>query len=408
VAVALGIAVACSTIAFPWKAYAQSGTTADDGRTLVLAVMPFRTNAEPEYAYLGAGFSEALTTKLVGLKRVKLFERAQFDRLASELRLERDASGFFDASTLARAGAVVSIDYALLGAVSQSGGEVSCNVRLVHVNSGAVALARDFRGPYPAELFALQDAVAISVAEALSIRLGELELKRLSARPTEDVDAFGLFNRSLASVDQGERAKLLEAAVTRDPTFTMAWHLLADAYLAMGRPERAVSAYGRIVALDPEDHRAAYNLALLRLDDRDYNGARELLRRCIGLKPGDADALYHIGLSYEFSPDGTRYGDGSDIAAALDAYREACGLDARHAEAALAAGMLCAALSQAEPDAAMRLELLKEASARLSGYLSLAPEAVDAEVIAATVAAVDAAVAEHEAYLESIGRGSGD
>lgn len=396
---AIAVALACVLGPIGQEAVAQGKAASDDGRALVLTVMPFRTHAEPACAYLGEGFSEALTTKLVGLKRVRLFERSQFDRLASELKLERDAGGLFDASTLARAGAVVSIDYALLGSVSQSAGSVSCNVRLVHVNSGRVALAREFRGAYPKELFALQDAAALAVAEALAIRMDEFELKRLAARPTEDVDAYGLYNRSLASADQAERVKLLEAAVARDPSFTMAQHLLADAYLAMGRPERAEAAYGRIVALDPGDHRAAYNLALLRLDACDYAEARELLGRCVELKPGDADALYHVGLSYEFSPSGERYGPGADIQAALAAYREAIALDERHAEAALAGGTLCAVLAQAEEDAARRLGLLREAHAGLGRYLSLEPEALDAEAIAATLEAIAGAIREHEEYL---------
>lgn len=396
---AVALALACAFGAGGQAVFAQGKSSDGDGRALVLTVMPFRTHAEPAYAYLGEGFSEALTTKLVGLRRVRLFERSQFDRLASELKLERDSGGLFDASTLARAGAVVSIDYALLGSVSQSGGSVACNVRLVHVNSGRVALAREFRGAYPKELFALQDAAALAVAEALAIRMDDLELKRLVARPTEDVDAYGLYNRSLASADQAERVKLLEAAVARDPSFAMAQHLLADAYLAIGRPERAEAAYGRIVALDPSDHRAAYNLALLRLDACDYAEARELLDRCVELKPGDADALYHIGFSYEFSATGERYGPGSDIEAALSAYRQAMTLDERHAEAALAGGTLCAVLAQAEEDAARRLELLREARSGLGRYLALEPEALDAEAIAATLEAIGEAVREHEEYL---------
>ncbi|MBU0929392.1 MAG: tetratricopeptide repeat protein [Spirochaetes bacterium] len=404
--VALALAcVASALLAPPLSAQApaarsQAAQAASD-RVLVLTVFPFGTNASPEASYLGEGFSEALTTKLVGLKRVKIYERSQFDRLASELRLERNASGLFDAATLARAGSVVSIDYALLGSVTQAGGAVSCNVRLVHVNSGAVALAREFRGAYPAELFGLQDAAAMAVAEALSLRLGELELKRLSARPTEDQDAYGMYNRSLASADQAERAKLLESAVTRDPSFSMAWHLLADAYMAMGRPERAEAAYRRLTDLDPGDHRASYNLALLRLDAQDYDSARRLLEGCVELKPGDADALYHLGLSFEFSPSGERFGEGADLGSALAYYKAAMAADARHAESRIAGGTLCAIMAQAEPDPALRLATLRDAEACLSEYLSVQPGALDAAAIAMTLESIKAAVAEHEEYLKN-------
>lgn len=372
-------------------------------RSLVLTVMPFKTIADSAYAYLGESFSEALSTKLVGLRRVRLYERSQFDKLAGELRLEKDAAGMFDASTLARAGAVVSIDYALLGSVTQSGSTLTCNVRLVHVTTGKIALAREFRGAFPGELFPLQDAAAVAVAQALSISLGELELKRLSARPTSDADAYGLYNRSLGSGDKAERVRLLEQATARDPSFVMAWHLLADAYLALGRPERAEAALGRIIAIDPSDYRAAYNLALLRLDEADYSGARSLLMACLELKAGDADALYHVGLSYEFPPDGgpgrERYGPGSDVPAALGYYRRAMAADPRHAEARLAGGTLAGILAQAEPDVRKRLELLREAASGIAGYLELEPDADDADMLGYTLEALAAAIKEHEDYL---------
>jgi tetratricopeptide (TPR) repeat protein len=242
----------------------------------------------------------------------------------------------------------------------------------------------------------------VAVAEALSIHLGDLELKRLSARPTDDIDAYGLFNRSLASASQAERVKLLEAATARDPSFAMAWHLLADAYLAMGQPGRAEAAYSRIVVLDPGDYRASYNLGLLRLDDGDYPGARVLLEKCAETKPGDADVLYHIGLSHEFSASGERYGDGSDIGSALRHYRDAMVADPKHSESRLAAGTLCAILAQAEPEPAPRLAMLREADACLKEYQILQPDGLDADALAATIGSIEAAIAEHEAYLKSV------
>ncbi len=397
----IAICFMLSALALSSPVYAQKEPS-DPERMLVLTVQPFKTAAEPANGYLGESFSEALTTKLVGLKRIKIYERAQFHRLADELKLERDSTGLFDASSLARAGSIVSIDYMLLGSVTQSGSTLACNVRLVHVNSGQIVLAKEFRDTFPDGLFSLQDATAVAVATALSIRLGQLELKQLSTRPTNDIDAYGLFNRSLASSSQAERAKLLESATARDPSFAMAWHLLADAYLAMNQTERAKVAYGRIVTLDPADYRASYNLALLHLDDGAYLDARALLERCEETKPGNADALYHIGFSHEFSDSGERYGSGSDIGSALHHYRAAIAADIRHAESRLAAGTLCAIMAQAEPDPIPRLAMLREADTYLSEYLDLQPEALDVDALTATILSIEAAIAEHEAYLKSV------
>lgn len=395
---------AFAAIALAALTFAVSGaipTFAQEDRALVLTVLPFKTAAEPAHAYLGDSFSEALTTKLVGLKRVKIYERAQFDRLAAELRLEQDASGMFDAATLARTGAVVSIDYALMGSVTQAGGAVSCNVRLVHVNTGRVALAREIRGAFPADLFKVQDEAARAVAAALAITMDALELKRFSRAPTADQDAFQLYNRSLASVDSAERVKLLEAALGRDPGFAQAAHLLADAYVESGKPERAVPVYRRILDADPLDYRACYNLGLLVFDQGDYAGSRELARRCLAMKPGDPDAAYQLGLAGEFNAAGERYGAGCDLEAALASYQAAASMDPRHAESRLAGGMLSAILAQAEPDAARRLARLRSAAALLSECLALRPDADQAGELAANLELIRASIKEHEDYLRA-------
>ncbi|TFG82381.1 MAG: hypothetical protein E4H20_07780 [Spirochaetales bacterium] len=376
-----------------------SGLTAQEDRVLVLTVLPFKTTAEPAYQYLGDSFSEAMTTKLVGLKRVKIYERSQFEKLSAELRLEKDASGMFDPETLARTGAVISIDYAFLGSVTQAAGVVSCNVRLVHVNSGKIVLAREIRGTFPADLFKVQDEAARAVINALAIKMDDLELKRFEKRPTEDPDAYQLYNRSLSNNDAAERIKLLESALGRDPTFTQAGHLLADAYIEIGRPERALSVYRLIMQVDPWDYRASYNLALLLFDFCDYSGSREMVIHCVEFKPGDADAIYQLGLTYEFNPDGERYGSGSDLASALARYTEAAALDSKHAESRLAGGMLSAFMAQAEPEPEARLEHLKAVEGFLSEYLVLEPECIQAGEIASNLELIRISITEHEEFL---------
>jgi TolB-like protein len=54
---------------------------------LILSVLPFKTAAEPDYAFIGESFSETLATKLVGVRGIKLYERSQFARVADELKL---------------------------------------------------------------------------------------------------------------------------------------------------------------------------------------------------------------------------------------------------------------------------------------------------------------------------------
>jgi tetratricopeptide (TPR) repeat protein len=374
-------------------------TAQESERALVLTVFPFRTMAAPAFSFLGDSFSEALTTRLVGLRQVKVYERSQFDKLAGELRLEKDASGFFDQANLARVGSVVSIDYALLGSVTMGEGSFSCSARLVHVNSGRVQLAREFRGAYPAELFKVQDLLSAAVAEALSLHLNEFDMKRLSRRPTGSEEAFDYFNRSLAAADRTERARLLELAIARDPSFIAARQLLADVWLELERPDRAVAEYRAVLLQDPGEYRAAYNLGLLLLDEGRIDEARSSFEACTRLKPGDPDAFYHLGLSWEFSASGERYGADADLATAAKLYEYAAALDPLHHESRLAGGIIHAALAQAEADPAIRLGYLRAAERLFTGWLLLAAEDAQAGEIAANLELIRMAVHEHEEWL---------
>ncbi len=368
---------------------------------LVLTVVPFKTQAEKAYAFLGESFSETLTTKLVSLRGIKLYERSQFARVAEELKLEATQGEYFDQDTVSRVGKVVSIDYMLLGSATLAGGQVSCDIRLVNVNSGRAVLAREFRGSYPKQLFDLQDQAALAIAKTLELRLSDLDLRKLAKKPTTDMDAFGLYNSCLASKDDKQRMALLEKAVERDPGFTQALNLLADLYEDSGRTSEARDAYAKILATDPDDYRATYNLALLWLDSGDLKRVSALLERCIEMKGDDPDALYHLGLVNEFGSSGRRFDAGADLKCARGFYERALAADPRHGESLYALGVVCASLAQSSGDPTDQLELVQVSRRALGSFLEASPESPNRDEIQANLELLAAAEKGLRDYLGS-------
>ncbi len=368
---------------------------------LVLTVVPFKTQAEQAYAYLGESFSETLSTKLVGLRGIKLYERSQFSQIADELKLEASQREFFDQDTVSRIGKVVSIDYMLMGSATLAGSNLSCSVRLVNVNSGKAVLAQEFRGTYPKDLFSLQDEAALAIAKTLTVKLSDLELRKLTKRPTQDLDAFGLYNSSLVSKDDKQRITLLEKAVERDPSFVQAWNLLADLYEAAGRTDVARGAYARILETDPEDYRATYNLALLDLDQGAPDKAVPLLQRCLELKGEDADVLYHLGLAHEFGASGRRFDEGCDIQTAKTYYERARTANPKHREALYALGVVCANLSQSAPEPQDQLALITESREALVAYRDIYPDSPQAEEVDANISLLESAEKQLQEYLKN-------
>lgn len=342
---------------------------------VVLAVMPFRSIGESERLSLGESFSETLTSKLVGLRGLKVYERSQFAKIAGELALQRDSSGLFDESTLTRTGSVVGMDYMVVGSVTLAGKGLACQIRLVRVRDGQAVLSRQFTGAYPDDVFDLQDSVALSVVDAMSIRMNDLEKRNLSKKPTNNVSSWELYNKSLGNRGADERIALLERALEADPAFAQAANLLADLYAEKGDLARAALTYESILAQDPEDFRALYNGALIAFDVADMGMARGRMERCLALKPGDPDILFHLGLFSEFGEDGERFGEGASLAEAYGRYREALALAPNHRESLEAAGMLALALAQAEAEPEAQLAYLERAVTDLASFAAVYPEA---------------------------------
>lgn len=368
--------------------------------TVVLAVMPFRSVGESAALNLGESFSETLTTKLVGLRGLKVYERSQFQKVAGELQVQRDSAELFDRAGLARAGAVVSMDYLVVGSVTLAAGKLACQIRVVRVKDGQAVLARQLDGPYPDHIFEMQDSLALQVANSLRLSLDELDKRRLSKRPSSSFASWELYNQSLGRAALEERILLLEKALEGDPSFTQAAHLLADLRLEQGDAEKARSVYASILATDPADYRALYNSALLAYDAGDMAAARSRMGECLAHKGGDPDVLYHLGLFSEFGPSGSRLGADADVSGAREHYRRALAADPLHRDSLLGAGMLDVVMSQETEDPAVQLSLLTSARDQLGRFLELCPDALEAPEVENALLQIDGIVPQLRDYLK--------
>jgi len=371
----------------------------DKGSVVILAVMPFRSVGDSAALNLGSAFSETLTTKLVGLRGLKVYERAQFDKVTSELSVQRDSADLFDQETVAKTGSVVSMDYMVVGSVTLAGKQLACQLRLVRVRDGQGILSQQFTGKYPGDLFAMQDSIAKKVVETLKLNLDELDKRRLTRQPTKSLDSWELYNKSLGNLGTGERISLLEKALASDPSFIQAGHLLADLYTGSERPLDARRVYDNILSNDPGDFRALYNSSLLSFDQGDLRKSRDLMHECARQKDGDADVYYHLGLFYEFDETGNRLGESAPVAEAYDWYRKALVYDAMHHESLEGTGMLGLVLAQGTTDPAEQLSYLETSETVLEKFLLLEPDSPSATEIEGALVQIKGLIPQIRDYL---------
>lgn len=98
--------------------------------------------------------------------------------------------------------------------------------------------------------------------------------------------------REDASIEDG-----LAAIATAFPDQPDAWFLLARYAERAGDNERALTAYGRAIQVDPKDHRALVNRGNVRFIEGDYGRAISDYEEAARRAPESAEAFYNLSLA---------------------------------------------------------------------------------------------------------------
>jgi TolB-like protein len=226
-----------------------------------LAVLPFRTlQKNQENAYFAEGIVDDIIYALGGLKDLLVIARSstqEFARVPLDLR---------------RVGYELDVRYVLHGSVRTSTTKLRITVELCDAASGTVIWTDRVDGQM-AELFDLQDHIAIRVATSIAPHLRMRELTRSLRKRPESLTAYDLTLRALdlfyrIDRDSLEQAgTLLRQAIAHDPGYALAYSHIA--WLHMARIGQGWSEN------ETSDREAAATAARLALD-RNRNDALAL------------------------------------------------------------------------------------------------------------------------------------
>jgi tetratricopeptide (TPR) repeat protein len=107
-------------------------------------------------------------------------------------------------------GRELGVRYVLEGSVRKAGNRVRITGQLIEVTTGTHLWADRFDGSLE-DVFDLQDKVAISVAGVIEPALQAAEIRRTADRPTNDLTAYDLYLRALATINSQTRERNLKA-----------------------------------------------------------------------------------------------------------------------------------------------------------------------------------------------------
>lgn len=248
-----------------------------------IAVLPFADMSEAgDQAWFAEGIAEEL---LIALSQVEeLYVMARTSSFA-----------FKDAGkTIAEIAEILGVQAVLEGSVRRSGDRVRISAQLVDASNGYNLWSGSYERQLT-DIFKLQDELAKSVVQALSIELEVDTSRTLVAEQTLSLEAYSWFIRGRALFDWTNPEVLyqtesyFEKAVEADPEYALAWGYLSFVRMTMMifRPFDEVgpattTAYSRALALDPEQSQALAAKALMTiLLEHDWEAAGRLYQRAM-------------------------------------------------------------------------------------------------------------------------------
>jgi len=272
----------------------------------MLAVLPFRNLGRADDEYFASGLTEEITSRLAGVQRLGVISGTS----ASQYK-ESDKS-------LQVIGRELGVAYVLEGSVrwdrpKGASARVRVIPQLIRVDDDSHLWSQRYDATL-ADLFDVQAAIAEEVARALNVAIAGPERTVVSARPTDNMEAYAYYLRgtdydrgSWGEIKQLKIAMTMYArAVTMDPGFALAFAKLSQAHTNLfastsaGRSQdsvRAMTAAETAVRLRPDLAEAHVALGHFYARIRkDYGGALREFALADSLQPNSASVIQAIGL----------------------------------------------------------------------------------------------------------------
>jgi TolB-like protein/Tfp pilus assembly protein PilF len=260
-----------------------------------IAVLPFENRSRLEDdAFFVDGIHDDILTQLSKVSAVRVISRTSVEQFrGTKLPMKAIAEQ-------------LGVTRILEGGVQRAGDRVRIHVQLIDAATDAHLWAERYdRELTAADIFKIQSEVATAVAEALEASLTPAERGRVSAVPTQSLEAWEAYQLGKHLMRTRGSAPLMDAeghfrtALALDPKFALASVGLADTLLlqtlyagrsrdaTLGEAEKAAN---RALELDPNLAEAWAAAGHLAADRGKFERAEQMLRRAIALNANYAPA----------------------------------------------------------------------------------------------------------------------
>jgi TolB-like protein/Tfp pilus assembly protein PilF len=266
-----------------------------------VAVLPFENRSEDKAnAYFADGMQDEILTRLSKVTDLRVISRTSTQQYKSA------------PENLREIGKQLGVANILEGSVQKVGNSVRVNVQLIRVATDEHLWAESYNRQLD-DIFSVESEVASAIVDKLNARLSGAEKQDLTAKPTNNSEAYDAFLRGLAFSErsyelEGDVTKAMQSfenAVRLDPNFGLAWAHLSKMHSTIfvysdaspARRDSALKALENALRLQPDllDTQLAEGYYHYRVV-HDYDHAREILERVHAKWPNNSEAPRRLAL----------------------------------------------------------------------------------------------------------------
>ena len=274
------------------KGASGSGTHAAAAQPKSVAVLYFENQSgAKEDEYFRDGITEDIVTELSKIAQLQIFPR-------SEMLAFRDKP-----VTAQQVSQQLGAAYVLEGSIRRAGSRVRITAQLVEASTRHSVWAERYDRQLE-DVFAIQEEIARSIAQALRITLTPQEEKTIARKPTENPQAYDFYlrGRNYTRRENLDYAvQMFEQAIQLDPNFALAHagiaHMCGLIYELRDQStkwlERGLAACDRATALAPDLPEVLVAHARIFYAQKKYNEAALMAQRAIERKP-DCEGSWNI------------------------------------------------------------------------------------------------------------------
>src|SRR5438874_3743184 len=188
-----------------------------------IAVLPFENlSRDPDNAYFADGIQDEILTRLSKIAELKVISRTSTQHYKSAPENLRDIAK------------QLGVAHILEGSVQKSADAVRVNVQLIKAANDSHLWSDTFDRKLT-DIFSVESEVAKTIADQLQAKLTGQEKEIITAKPTDNPQAYDAYLRGLAytlktgftPANSLGAQKYLKDAVRLDPKFALGWALLS-------------------------------------------------------------------------------------------------------------------------------------------------------------------------------------